>query len=161
VCRIDWTAVSAIATAATGCVVLISLLVLGWQLREIQRATYAQSFFTAADRLQTESLRQAREAIFALSGTPYGDWTAEQKKLGEVVCHNYDVVGILVRNKMLPEEMIVDSWGDSLRRLWPILKPLVLEYRKTRSSPEFWDDFQFLSERAEAFASTRRGMPAR
>lgn len=152
---IDWTAISAIVGAATGFIILVSVLVLAWQLREIQRATYAQSFFTAAYRLQDEKLREARGIVFSLKETPYKDWTTEQKKTGEIVCHNYDVVGILVRNKMLPEQMIVDSWGDSLRRLWPILRPLVEEYREQRESPEFWDDFQYLSERAVEFQKKR------
>ncbi len=152
----DWTAISAIATVFTGLIILISILVLAWQLREIKRATYAQSFFTAANRLQDEKLREARGTVFSLKDTQYRDWTPENKKTGEIVCHNYDVVGILVRNKMLPEEMIVDSWGDSLRRLWPILEPLVEDYRKQRKSPEFWDDFQYLAEKAVELKKKRQ-----
>lgn len=154
---INWTAISAIATALTGIIIFLSVWILARQLREIQRATYAQSFYTAADRLQDEKLREARGVIFSLSDTPYKDWTTEQKRTGEIVCHNYDVVGILVRNQMLPEEIIVDSWGDSLRRLWSILSPLVEEYRTERQFPEFWDDFQYLAEKAIEFQkSTRR-----
>lgn len=40
--------------------------------------------------------------------------------------------------------IIIDNWGPSLRRSWPILSPLVYEYRQMFEAEEYWDDFEWL-----------------
>lgn len=69
----------------------------------------------------------------------------------------------MVGSEMFPITLIVDSWGYSLRRIRPILKPLVYEYRLEKDSGEFWDDFEWLAGEAINFKAQRdkkRGLPA-
>lgn len=86
-----------------------------------------------------------------LSGKNFSAWTSDEKKRAEKVCHNYDAVGIICRNNLLPAHLVADSWGDSLRRCWNILSPLVAEYRTSRNSQEYWDDFEWLAREAEKY----------
>jgi len=144
----DWTAITAV-------IILISVLILAVQLREIQRATYAQSFFTASGRLQDEDLREERRRIYSLIDTPYEKWTKEDKLKGERVCFNFDIVGLLIRKRMLPADMVVDNWNVSIRTFWPIIEPMVKEYRKEREAPEFWHDFEYLYYKAVDFEKKR------
>lgn len=147
-----WTACGAIASALSSLIVAVSIVILFRQVREAQKATYAQTFFEASARLQDEKLREDRGRVFLTKGKPLEKWTPQEIASAERVCHNYDTVGIMVRKEMLPKEIILDSWGDSLRKLWPLVRPLVEKYRRERQAEEFWDDFQWLAEEAEFFA---------
>jgi len=145
-----WTKSSTWATFGSSGAVVASILVLLWQVRKLTQATAAQSFFSAAERLQGELLREDRSYLFTLrdNKTPMSEWDIRRV---ERVCHNYDVVGIMVRQGMLPKELIIDSWGNSLYSSWPIVLPLIDEYREKRGS-NFWDDYERLSKEAKKYA---------
>lgn len=117
----------------------------------MKKSTMATAFSKAVEILQSESLRKDREKIFSNQDKHYDQWGKEEKDIGERVCHTYDQVGIMIRAGMFPKILIVDSWGYSLRRTWPILKPLVYDYRLKKDSNEFWDDFEWLAGEAIIF----------
>lgn len=154
--KINWEAVGAISTAFTGAVILVSVAFLARQLQELRRATHAQSFLEVSNRLQDEELRAARGQVFKLRDKPFEEWTADEIGIAEKVCSSYDLAGIVAQYEMLPKQLIVDNWGDSLRRLWTICRPLVEKYRIERDAPEFWDDFQWLAAEAENLARRRK-----
>jgi hypothetical protein len=118
--------------------------------RAMQETIYAQSFKTAVDILQSDATRAARGVILELQEKQIL-LTSEHWSAAERVCHTYDSVGILVKQKMLPIEFIADSWGDSLRRTWEILKPFVEKKREEKNSLEYWDDYEFLATEALKF----------
>ncbi len=152
----NWTAIGAVATGITGLIILVSVIVLSIQLSHQKKAMWSQTFLGLVDRLQDEELRKDRGIVFEAAEKQVDEWTDEEVAAAERVCYNYDLVGIMVRHKLLPTETIVDSWEDSLRRLWPICEPLVYKYRIIRGAPEFWDDFQWLAEEARKF-DVKRG----
>lgn len=147
----QWTAISAIATTIYTITFLISLLLIYNQLRNMRLSTMATSFSKALDILQDEDRRKDRKIVFELENIPLDKWTDEQRRVGERVIHSYDQVGTMIQARMFDKELIVDSWGNSLRRLKPILMPLVLEYRKEWDSYEVWDGFQWLCDEAEKY----------
>jgi hypothetical protein len=118
--------------------------------REALRQTiYAHAFKTAYDVLQSEEVRDARKTVFSFNANiPFEQWGDHATRAGELTCNAYDIVGIMVRHDLLPVHYIVDSWGDSLRRSWPILKSLVEHQRRMRDANEFWDDYEFLVQAA-------------
>lgn len=138
---VDWDTLANIA------VVLTALFVI-YQLIEMRRTTQAQSYSIAMDRLQEEKVREARKVIFRLANKSIENWKVEEIAAAETVCYTYDVVGQMVRHNLLSKKMIIDSWGSSLRRSWPILKPLIKKYRVQFSAEEFWDDYEWLAQEA-------------
>jgi hypothetical protein len=151
----DWTSISAIASFISSVVVAVSVVILVMQLKESQKTKYAETFFAASSRLQDEQLREKRSKVFMLNGKPLQDWSSEDINAAEIVCHNFDIVGIMVRNEMLPKEIVIDNWGQSLRGLWPIVSPLVQKYRHEWNAPEYWNDFQWLAEEATRYADKK------
>lgn len=142
------TIVYAVLTAAM-------VLILWRQLGEIKKADRGRTYYEVLKDLQNEPIRAARRTVFELKDVSFDKWNDEQKQAGEQVCSSYDVVGMLVRHGFVGEDLVIESWGDSLRRLWPILEPLV-ESRRKRNSPAFWDDFQYLARRATRLQPRRR-----
>ncbi len=144
--------VATLAQSVSAAILLITAVVLWVQVRETRRSAYATAFKAIYEMLQDEGKRADRGFVMIeLSKKPYDTWTPDEKKRAERVCHNYDAVGIICRNHLLPTKLIADSWGDSLRRCWRILEPLVYEYRIARNANEFWDDFQWLSKQAARY----------
>ncbi len=125
----------------------------------LRRTIYAQALKTAMDILQAPDVRRARRVVLsALRDKALGEWTVDERQYAETVSQTYDTVGLMVRYDMLPVEYIADSWGDSLRRSWRIVKPLVDEYRAVRDSYEYWDDYQYLAQEAERFRKPTPGI---
>jgi len=157
--NINWIAISGIFTALGSCatalytiVFIATLIYLKREIHEMRLATYASAYKAIVEILQTEEVLAAREYIFnKLIDKPFKSWSKKNKREAEKVCRSYDAVGQMVRHEFLPKEYIVDSWGNSLRRCWPILSPLVLSYREQWNSAEVWDDFEWLANEAYPF----------
>ncbi len=121
-------------------------------------AVHAQAHKAAVDILQQEDIREARRYVLTRITDPgCAPGNHDERKAAEKVCHTYDSVGQMVKYGMLPLSFIVDNWGDSLRRTWRILKPLVNRYRCERNAPEFWDDYEYLA--VEAFRRSGESPP--
>jgi len=155
----DFTSIVAILTILTNVAVVISVAVLIFQLKEMHTTTLAQSYSVARGILQDEEIRQARKAIFELGrkGKKLEKWNKSDIKNAEMVCHTYDSVGQMVRNNLLKKKVVIDNWGPSLRRSWPILEPLVNKYRSEWDAPEVWDDFEWLADKAIKDNNKREG----
>ncbi len=151
---LDWATLANVA-------VVLSVFFIVWQLREMQRTTQAQTYLSAVDRLQAEEVRQARRAVFRLKDKPLEDWTAEDRQSAEIVGHTYDVVGQMVRYSLLKRKFILENWGHSLRDIWPILRPLIKEYREDWHAPKVWDDFEWLAGLATKETPPPPGPPRR
>ena len=139
--------------------IIITALLVIWQLREMRRTTHAQAFAVAVGILQDEKAREARKVVFALhSRQTRSRWTKREKAAVEVVCYTYDLVGQMVRHGMLPKRIIIESWGPSLRNSWPVLSRLITEYRGRFAAPEYWDDCEWFAAQAQtAFRRSSRG----
>lgn len=141
-----------IANIVSAIILLVTAIIMAFQIREMRRATYATTFKAIYDMLQAEDIRNARKIVLnKLADKPFESWTDEEKKVAEKVCSNYDAVGIIMRNGLIPVKFIADSWGYSLRRTWRILSPMVASYRMQRNSKEFWDDYEWLAEQAAKY----------
>ena len=119
---------------------------------QLTKGNEANSYKTAVDILQSDATREARGIVLGnLRDKEYKDWTKAEIQAAEKVCQTYDSVAIMIRGGFLPVERIADSWGDSLRRTYSILSPLINDYRTKRNSNEYWDDFEWLASEANRF----------
>jgi hypothetical protein len=139
---------SGLAFAGVVVAILLQLRELELQRNEMRTTIYAQAYKVALDVLQADDVIEARRFVFStLKGKPL-PWNEQETKAAETVARSYDAVGTMVEYNMLPAGIITDSWGASLRQAWPILRPLIEQYRADRLSPEIWDNFEFLAAEA-------------
>jgi hypothetical protein len=156
----DTTTLSAIVGIISTIILLGTVIVMLIQVNEMRRATYATAFKAVYDLLQTDDVRSARRVVFTkLANKPFEAWTQDEKQIAEKVCSSYDCAAIMVRNGMVPAKVVADSWGDSLRKTWGILAPLVTFYRLQRNSGEYWDDYEWLAGQAQVFRKTTSEKP--
>jgi len=151
------TTVGIILNTVSAIALLVTVIIMAVQIKEMRRATYATAFKAVYDMLQTDDVRNARRFVFVtLANKPFDSWTEDEKRTAEKVCNSYDTVAIMVRNGMIPVHVVADNWGDSLRRTWTILSPLVESYRVQRDSMEYWDDYEWLAKQAQRYQKVSR-----
>ena len=138
--RFNFTAISATVVLAAG-------LIIFYQLREMRQGTVAHAFSTIASMLYDEKVRMARRTLIGNSESDFTKWTQKQIDDAEIACVN-DVVGIMVRNKMIDVKMVIKEWRDSLIKSYEHAQPMITDYRKSNDN-DFWDDFQWLYDRAK------------
>lgn len=149
--QVDWAVVGALANLATALIAFLAAVIVIWQVWDARRAAHASSFKVAYDILQDEEIRGARRVVMAeLRTKDVETWTAAEVAAAERVCQSYDSVAIMCRLRYLPTDVIADSWGDSIRKTWRVVLPLVEKYRVERDASEFWDDFEWLAQKAQA-----------
>jgi hypothetical protein len=141
--------VGIILNTVSAVALLVTVIIMAVQIREMRRATYAAAFKAVYEMLQTDDVRNARRIVLGtLANKPVDLWADEEKRAAEKVCSSYDVVAIMVQSGMVPIDVVADSWRDSLRGTWRILSPLVKAYQVQRNSQEYWDDYEWLARQA-------------
>jgi len=141
-----------LATLIALIALIISVLIAIHQIIEMRLATYATAFNIVMGILQTDKRRNERKLVMEiLSKKPMESWSLEDISAAENVCQSYDTAGIMIRNKMLPVNIIADSWGNSIRTTWKILAPFIEQRREKNNSTEYWDDFEWLAKQANKY----------
>ena len=145
----NWLALDAIATATTGFIIFFSVVLLGWQIRELRRATNAEAFSKVITTFQEGSVRMAMGQLSNLGDKDLVEWTQDEVNAAEKVCNTYDSVAIMVRNGMYPKHILVQYWRVSLIFCWDIASVLVDKYRLERDDFRLWEDFEWLAVEAK------------
>jgi hypothetical protein len=131
-------------------VLVVTLVLVGRQVAEGRRAAYATALGIVYELLQSPEVRRSRGVVLGeLRGKPFDTWSGSDRDHAANVCQSYDAAAIVCRRGMLPPDVVADSWGSSLRRTWPVVRPLVDERRREGGAPELWDDVEWLVHIAE------------
>jgi hypothetical protein len=169
----NWEALSAVSTAFTAGVMLLTVIyaarqvgaaneqsrALTAQLEHLRRATQLDGTLAVFDELFSpdflaayrfvltdyDELRtDARFYAEALERAP----DTEKHKERQVLRH-MERIGTLVRNELLDAEVMIDFAEDMVRQTWRKLKPLALEQRQILGDPHMWENFEFLADEVE------------
>jgi hypothetical protein len=146
--------VGIIINAVSAIALLVTAIIMLQQTTETKRAANSSGFEVVYRILQDDSVRLARENILTLGNKQYRQWSVKEKKQGELVCCSFDSVGIMCKHKMISIEVITDSWGYSLNKTWQILTPMVMSYRKSKNTNEYWNYFEWLARETELLVKT-------
>ena len=133
----NWNDPSIILRGITAAIILGSVLVLRRQLR-------IQAFYAATERLQKETVRDARKFVFQELAEKPMPWTDSDKEKARLVCSTYDSAAQFLKHLGLKESLLIDEWADSIRRAWTILRPYVEDCRKEIKWDYLFDDFERL-----------------
>ena len=123
----------------------VTLLMVFRQLKSSRETQQLQGFVQVVDWLQREETRKARRKVYELENRDHLEWSLDDRLEVEKVCHNFDVVGDMLKKKLISKSM-VENWGVPIKRCWVIVKPMIEKYRKDRKIPGVWENFQWLAE---------------
>ena len=105
--------VSALIIALSSVIIMIHS---SWKSRKL--SSYVEIF----KYLQNEKIREARGKIIKLGEDEnkknFSNWSDDEKKFGEKVCHTYDFVGILEDENLVKKGFIAKTYKRSLILCW-------------------------------------------
>ncbi len=162
----SWEALSAIATAFTGIVIMLTVIVGVRQARaaleqigEAHRATQLDGMMRIFEKFDDPQFVSARMYIMKelparmkapdfedyLRSTPYAElpW---HKALSTL-----ERIGVFVRLGLLEGEPFYYNWGNMIVGTWHNMAPLVELNRKTSDNPYLWKDTEWLAADAARF----------
>ena len=109
------------------------------QAVEIQAETAkVNKYLFVYSLLQDETVRNDRETIFKAREKPATQCSIGEVKAAERICQKYDFAVMMVNNGLLEGDILEEKFGEPIRRLWPILKPLIMQSREERGDSELW-----------------------
>lgn len=175
----NWEALTAISTAFTGVVILLTVLFAARQVRalneqskamsaqldHLRRATQLEGTLAIFDEITMpeigeayryilndfpERMKDERFRMEALARAP--DQTVHKELL---ILRHLERVGTLVKNGLIDADVLLDFMGFFVRETWEHLRPLVLEQRKRYGEARLWENFEHLATLAATDADTR------
>jgi hypothetical protein len=124
---------------------------------QTKRISEAQNLLVLIDYLQRDDVRNARKMVLKeLVTRDYSSWSEIEKDEASLVPASFDVAGILIQSGAVNETAIVNNWGSSIVRCFDVCKPLIAERRNMQLEgfqERYWDDFEWLYERAKSVIS--------
>jgi len=118
------------------------------QVTAIANGSTAQNTISLIHFIQEERYRQARGVVINQLEKKAQPWSQDEKVVASLVCSSYDILAILVRKGLVPQDIIVDEWGPSILRTHNILAPFMNEMRRNMGE-RYWDDFPWLADQAQ------------
>jgi hypothetical protein len=119
------------------------------QLDAARQASTSQNILAIVNFLQDHDVRAARQTVrTVLSSKDFAAWDNRERWTASTVCSSYDVLGIMIRHRLVPREPFVQNWGPSIRHCHEVLKDFIAEMRK-QSGPQYWGHFDWLYEQVK------------
>ena len=128
---------------------LATLLISQYQLRAMRGGAEAQNTIALINYLQMPDIRAARTTVIRqLNGRRFPEWADEERQAADLVCSSYQAAAILIlKQKIVPQAVFVESWGPSIVRCYEILREYVEDLQRTENAgPYYWKDFRALYE---------------
>ncbi|MBI1818662.1 MAG: hypothetical protein HYR72_27070 [Deltaproteobacteria bacterium] len=150
-CRIDWSAVAALAAVA-------GVLLAAWQLREAARSTQFTAALESIYRLNKEwddlADNRAAAATALLAGIPI-----TRNNHIENALDFFDFLGLMVKRGYLDDEMAWHEFYYSAHPYWVATREYVRQQRTAANEPALWEDFDDLVPRLVDVEARHRGHP--
>lgn len=83
-----------------------------------------------------------------MNESDFSKWTDEQKRMAEIACTTYDILGIFLKRTKVDLQFVTSEWQDSIIKCWEKALPMTKAYRSNRGN-DYWNDFQWLYEMAK------------
>ena len=117
------------------------------QFAQSTRAIDLEAFVRVNDTLQTAEAIAARERLYELTdggpgSKPHAEWTPADRKAAEVVCRQFELVGLLVAGRLFEPTLFLEGWRATVHRCWLASQGVVADRR--REDPGLWRHFELL-----------------
>ncbi len=149
----NWEAVTAVSTAFTGLVILVTALVGANQLGQMRAQRRDAGAIELVRSLQDQDFSRAFTLIMAL---PVGISAEELRSLGHVytdavqtLAFRFETLGVLVYRGAVPFDIAEDLVGGAILSIWLRLRNIAEETRDVQSWAMYLEWFQWLAEQFE------------
>jgi hypothetical protein len=149
----NWEAVTAIATASTGCVILITAMVGIYQLRQMRQQRRDSAAIELMRSLQDTTFARAFQLVLSLPPEMRAlEQQARDTNLEEaaiILAFRFETLGLLVYRGAISFDVMEDLVGGAVLTIWNRLKNPICEVRTEKDWPGYCEWFQWLAEQFE------------
>jgi len=129
--------------------IAFTFLVYVLQLRAMRSASTAQNILSVINYLQDPAIREARRLVLTdLKGKPVASWTEADRRMASHVYATYDMAGILIQRGLVPKDLFVSNWGESIVKCYEILEPFLTELHTDAPGAKYGIHLKWLREEA-------------
>ena len=135
-----------IAICGTFWVYFRQLRVMEGQLKMMQHTSQFQELMEVIKILSESEMREARKVLMRNKGKAVALWTEEEITKAKKVCVYFEIIEILLKNRVIPEGVIEVHWGESIATCRAASEELVTLIRQTQN-PDAFRQFDELCKR--------------
>jgi len=150
---VNWEAVTAVATAFTGCVIAVTALVGIYQLRQFREQRRDAAAIELWRSFQDTTFARAFLTILSLpGGAPVSELRAhgpEVEEAAQILEFRFETLGLLVYRNTISFDVVDDLIGGGILTVWHRLKAVINQTREEKNWPMYCEWFQWLAEQFE------------
>jgi len=148
-----WEAITALSTAITGIVIVVTAFVAVDQLRQFRAQRRDAAAVEVMRSLQDPDFSRAFSLIIAL---PAGISAADFRALGpayteaaQILALRFEMLGVLVHRGAVDFEVTEDLCGGGIVAAWQRIKAMAVQARDSQNYPMYLEWFQWVAEQYE------------
>jgi hypothetical protein len=104
-------------------------------------------YYKVIERL--ENIRDQRHEVYSLENINFKLWTIQNCTAVEKVCREFDIVGIIYNQKLIPKRLIKRFYSYPITKCWQICSAYIENIRSQRNQPGHMQQFQNLAEKCK------------
>jgi len=151
--EMGWEAVTAIATAFTGFVILVTAIVGVYQLRQLREQRRDSSAIELMHSLQDTTFAQAFRVVLSLpaemSASELRARGTDFEEAATILAFRFETLGLLVYRGAISFEVMEELVGGAVLEIWNRLKEPIRDIRAENDWPMYCEWFQWLAEQFE------------
>jgi hypothetical protein len=173
----DWGAVTALSTAASAAIIVVTVIVGVRQVRltrvqldHLRRATQLEGLMKIFDDLHSPTYLRARRFVATDLFKKLADpvfrndvalgiiWTKNPEEIHEelFVLRTFETIGSTVRHGLLDADAVLDAIAPSVIASWEHLRE-VIEMQRAGVHPRMWENFEYINTLAQQWFVDRGG----
>ena len=123
------------------------LSVMERQLDEMRGTSQSEALLQVIRWISEPEMRDSRKRLILKQKTSLSSWSAEEKTNAKKVCVFFDVIEILIKNRVIPAGVIEVHWANTIILCRQAADELIQNARTT-IRPDAWKEFEDLCTRA-------------
>lgn len=179
----NWEAVTALSSAVTAVVILLTVVyaarqvgamneqsrALGAQLEHLRRATQLDGTLAIFEELFSEDLMISYRFVMNEFEELMQDEDFHAEALRQApdpsthkylpIMRHMERIGTLIKNGLLDGDVLLDFADGFIVENWSRLRPFVLEERQVFGEDRLWENFEFIAGEAQRFQARKRAAP--
>jgi hypothetical protein len=143
--------ISTIVLIATFLAYLLQISVMRKEITAMINVNQGTNTLELIKLLQEDGIREARRKLFALQDRALPSWTEDDRDNARAVCASYDVAATLARADIVNRDVVITTWGASIRKTFDLTRPLVEQMKAEYGT--HWDNLQWLANQVASTGS--------
>lgn len=133
--------------AEAGAVVFVAII--ARDIKESIKSRHLEGITYVRNLIGTPQASDNRRWVYKVLRTTTGPLNEDDDQKAREICRDFDHIGLLCRQGLLPMDVIAETYGRNIVDMWNRLGRFVANWRKESEDPVYFLEFERLAARAE------------